>query len=160
MSTDSKWLEEQMNPTSTRQRGKAQPKIVSHTSGDLDKIYNRVSPYLHPQLRDYLLKRYAGEIPLDNVKEAELLITLLTVYTTRVVDNGIESGTVTKDAAQLIGETRLAIKDHFDMQRKQEEMERKYGDEGRTVNPVRQSSLDIFESFHREPAATPEGSSD
>lgn len=159
MTTDSRWLEEQMNPPK-RVRGKDRPKIVSPTNDDLNRIYDRVSPYMHPVLREYFHKKISGDVAIDPVKEAELLISLLTLHTSKIINKGIEETKVTKDEAQLIGETRLAIKDHFEMLRKQEEMERKYGDEGRTVNPIRESSLGIFESFHREPATADEGSGD
>ena len=145
MTVDGNWLENQMNPKRLP-RGKNKPKLVSPTKDELDKLYNRVSPYMHPILRDYFKKRYSGDEPLDSIKESELLITLLTQYTNKMIIDNLEAGTVTQDIARLIGETRLALKDHNDMIRKAEELERKYGDDGRTVDPLRESPRGIFVS--------------
>ena len=102
---------------------------------------------MHPSLKDYFYKRFSGDAQIDPVKEAELLITLITTYTAKVVGNNIEDGKTSQDIAKLIGETRLAIKDLEDMRRRREDTDRKNGNDGRVVDPIRESILGRIEDY-------------
>lgn len=152
---DTRWLDSQIGPKKAPLRGKDRPKITSPDAAQLNGIYKRIEKYLHPSLREYAAKRYSGEATLDAVKDAELLITLLTVYTAQMVEKGIEDGVVTQDVARLVGETRLSLKDYEDMVRRREDTERKHGDDGRVVDPLRESALGRFTSIGGPDTARP-----
>lgn len=119
--------------------------------GKLETLYKRIEHMLDPDQKKYLEDVVKGKIAVDPVKEAELLIRYLSVYTSATISEAMDSDPVgsAQDVAKLAGEYRMGIKDLEDMKRKREEMKLKQGEHDGLVDPTRKSTLAVFEGFHR-----------
>ena len=138
-------------PVYEKKRGPGRPPGAATPPARLSAqgLYDRVKPLLTPDLRDYLESTMNGDGTFDGMQEMELLLKQLSIYTNSVIGWAQDDGIVTRDVAAIIAEFRMAIKDHEQMRVKRMEMDEKYGNNERVVDPTRLPALARFEDIHR-----------
>ena len=120
--------------------------------GKLETLFKRIEHMLDPEQRAYLQDVVKGKVKFDALKEAELLIRYISVYTSAILESALtDDGMPTKasqDVAKVLAEYRMGIKDIEEMTRKREEMKLKTGENEQLVDATRKSPLARFESIH------------
>lgn len=135
-------------PVFEKKRPPGRPPMQPPARLSAQKLYDRVKPLLTPDLRDYLESTLNGDGDFDGMQEMELLLKQLSLYTNSVIGWAQEDGIVTRDVAAIIAEFRMAIKDHEQMRVKRMELDEKYGNSDRVVEPTRKPALARFEALH------------
>lgn len=130
-------------------KSRGRPAKLAPAHDAASKLYDRVKPLLPDDLREYMEGSLNGELEFDGLHEMELLLKTLSVYTNSVISWAQEDERVSRDVAAVIAEFRMAIRDHEEMRRRRVEMEHKYGDNERVVDPTRKPALARFEDIHR-----------
>ena len=136
------------------------PKGVKNTTPEqkmmqtkLEVLFKRIEHMLDPEQKTYLQDVVKGKVKFDAIKEAELLIRYMSVYTSAILEGALsqaETGGVkaSQDIAKVVAEYRMAIKDIEDMKRKREDALMKSGDNERLVDPTRESEVALFQNIH------------
>ena len=114
-----------------------------------EAVYKRIEDTLSEDQRKYYRDAFSGKTEFDPVKESELFMRLLSLYATTLITDGLNERRASKDIADTIAQFRMGLKDLEDMKRKREETKVKSGDDGRVVDPTRESALGRFENIHR-----------
>lgn len=125
--------------------------------GKLKTLFKRIEHMLDPEQRAYMQDVVNGRVKFDAIKEAELLIRYMSVYTSAILegalgteDEPVASVKASQDIAKVLAEYRMGIKDIEEMKRKREEMQMKSGENERMVDPTRESAMARFQSIHGE----------
>lgn len=135
-------------PVFPAKRGPGRPPKRPPAQESAAKLYERVRPLLPDDLRQYLEQSLNGDVELDGLSEMGILLRSLSIYVNSVISWAQEDSIISRDVAALIAEYRMGIKDHEEMKRKRTEMEHKYGDNGRVVDPTSKPALSRFEDIH------------
>jgi hypothetical protein len=119
----------------------------------LEDLYKRVEHMLDPETKTYLKAVIAGKVQIDPVKEAELLLRFMSLYTTAALTWALDRQEINQDLGKVIGEYRMGIKDLEDMKRKREELRLKMGENERLVDTTRKPAMARLEDIHRKHSA-------
>src|SRR6478752_9722725 len=145
-----------MDNDTTRKRGRP-PGARNKATGfkeimtKFEQVYARVENMLTPEQQKYYKNAFSGKSNFDPVKESELFLRLLGLYTTLLITEAIEKKQPSEAIAATAAQYRMGLKDVEDMQRKRDEIKAKTSDDERMVDPTRKSEMGLFENLHREP---------
>lgn len=117
-----------------------------------EQVYARVENMLTPEQQKYYKNAFSGKSHFDPVKESELFLRLLGLYTTLLITEAIEKKQPSEAIAATAAQYRMGLKDVEEMQRKRDEIKAKDGNDERMVDPTRKPEMAFFENLHREPA--------
>lgn len=121
------------------------------------ELYGGVRHMLPESHQTYLDNLEAGSTDLDPLMHLEMLMVMMTAYSTQAIEWSMEAGKANRDLAPIIGELRQTAAAVENIRVKRQEAADKRGDETGVVDPTRQSPLSFFENFHRESSEGGEG---
>lgn len=94
----------------------------------LEKLYNRVEPYLPLDYRKYIRGVVNGTQDVDPMREMELLVRQCSIIFSEASAYYWTEKKVTRDLAAFVDSLRGSIKDLHEMRRKEEELRASEGD--------------------------------
>lgn len=95
---------------------KNRPKDSILTSEKLQQLYNRFSPYLTDDQKDYIQGVIAGEQQVDTNYEMQLLVRQMSLLFQEAATWWFSQGKISQDLGKFADSLRMAIKDLHDMQ--------------------------------------------
>jgi hypothetical protein len=131
-------------------RGRGRPPGSANKPTILKKyeaMFDRVKDMMTPDKRDYYEKVFAGKAEVDPLQLGEFFTLLMTLLATATVNDAIEQKTLTQDSVQMVAQYRMLLKDVDDMKHRREERERKVKDNGKVVDPTRESEMDSVQAI-------------
>ena len=112
-----------------------------------EALFDRVKNMMTPETRDYYEKVFTGKAEVDPLKLGEFFTLLMTLLASATVNDAIEQKALTQDSVQMMAQYRMLLKDVDDMRHRREETKRKAKDNGKVVDPTRQSEMDSVEAI-------------
>jgi len=113
-------------PAGSKNRDRASMSLL--TTDKLEKLYNRVTPYLPLDERKYIRGVINGTQGVDPKRELELLIRQCSIIFSEASVYYWNEGKVSRDLAAFADSLRGAIKDLYDIQLKEKEINEKDDD--------------------------------
>lgn len=112
-----------------------------------EAMFDRVKDMMTPDKREYYEKVFAGKAEVDPLKLGEFFTLLMTLLATATVNDAIEQKTLTQDSVQMMAQYRMLLKDVDDMQQRREAAKAKAKNNGKLVDPTRESEMDSVEAI-------------
>lgn len=116
-------IPEILEPRGKLKRGPGRPKGSRNrpkdsilTSEKLQQLYNRFSPYLTDDQKDYIQGVIAGEQKVDTNYEMQLLVRQMSLLFQEAATWWFSQGKISQDLGKFADSLRMAIKDLHDMQ--------------------------------------------
>jgi hypothetical protein len=113
-------------PAGAKNRDRASMSLL--TTDKLEKLYNRVTPYLPLDERKYIRGVINGTQGVDPKREMELLVRQCSIIFSEASVYYWNEGKVSRDLAAFADTLRGAIKDLYDIQLKEQEINEKDDD--------------------------------
>jgi hypothetical protein len=116
---------------------------------DIEEILEIVAPFMGDEHREYLERIKAGNGEVDALLDLEMILRLVSLYSTQAVVWSLREGKVSKDIGAILGEARQSAVAVESMRVKRNEARAKVADDDGVVDPTRESTLGRFESIFR-----------
>ncbi len=119
------------------------------------EVYEVIQHLLTPEQREFYQRAFTGKESFDPMKHAEFFAILYGVYANDILLEAIENKVVSQDIAQTLREYRMSLKELDDMKRARAKEQAVKDDQGKLVDPTRESSQSrIDEIIERASKAT------